>query len=194
MLWIANHNVIGQAYQLIPFEETGVKIEKVFLSALVAGAIGMAGFGAHAELVTSKELPMVLALEAAAEAVAACEKTNYRVTVTVLDRSGQTRVILKGDRATPHTLDSSRGKAYTVVTLGPIVKLDTSGEITARVRENPAAAGLSAIPGLVFLTGGIAIKSGDEIIAAIGVGGAPGGNLDEICAKAGLEKIKDRLK
>ena len=137
---------------------------------------------------------MALAMEAAAEAVAVCEKSNYRVTVTVLDRAGQTRVILKGDRATIHTLDSSRGKAYTVVTLGPIVKLDTSGEIATRIRENPAAAGLSAIPGLVFLTGAVAVKSGDEVIAAIGVGGAPGGNLDEICAKAGLEKIKDRLK
>lgn len=147
-----------------------------------------------ADLVISKDLPMALAMEAAAEAVAACEKSNYRVTVTVLDRAGQARVILKGDNATPHTLDSSRGKAYTVVTLGPIVKMDTSGEIATRIRENPASAGLSAIPGLVFLTGGVAFKSGDEIIAAIGVGGAPGGHLDEICARAGIEKIKDRLK
>jgi uncharacterized protein GlcG (DUF336 family) len=169
-------------------------MKKFFLPALIAGALGASGFAAHAEWVTNNDLPMALALEAAAEAVAACEKTNYRVTVTVLDRAGQTRVILKGDRATPHTLDSSRGKAYTVVTLGPILKMDTSGEIATRIRENPAAAGLSAIPGLVFLTGGVAIKSGDEIVAAIGVGGAPGGNLDEICAKAGIEKIKDRLK
>lgn len=160
----------------------------------LAIALTALSFGARAELVTSNDLPMTLAMEAATEAVAACEKSNYRVTVTVLDRAGQTRVILKGDRATPHTLDSSRGKAYTVVTLGPILKLDTSGEIATRVRENPAAAGLSAIPGLVFLTGGVAVKSGDEIIAAIGVGGAPGGHLDEACAKAGIEKIKDRLK
>jgi uncharacterized protein GlcG (DUF336 family) len=169
-------------------------MKKFFLPALIAGALGANGFAAHAEWVANNDLSMTLALEAAAEAVAACEKTNYRVTVTVLDRAGQTRVILKGDRATPHTLDSSRGKAYTVITLGPILKMDTSGEIATRIRENPAAAGLSAIPGLVFLTGGVAIKSGDEIVAAIGVGGAPGGNLDEICAKAGIEKIKDRLK
>ena len=160
----------------------------------LAIALTAMSFSARGELVASNDLPMSLAMEAATEAVAACEKNNYRVTVTVLDRAGQTRVILKGDRATPHTLDSSRGKAYTVVTLGPILKMDTSGEIATRVRENPAAAGLSAIPGLVFLTGGVAVKSGDEIIAAIGVGGAPGGHLDEACAKAGIEKIKDRLK
>ncbi len=160
----------------------------------LAITLGVTAFAGRAELVKNNDLPMALAMEAAAEAVAACEKNNYRVTVTVLDRAGQTRVILKGDRATPHTLDSSRGKAYTVVTLGPIVKLDTSGEIATRIKENPAAAGLSAIPGLVFLTGGVAIKSGDELLAAIGVGGAPGGNLDEICAKAGIDKIKDRLK
>ena len=159
----------------------------VVLAALLAPAV------CHAEWVKNKDLPMMLAMEAAAEAVAACEKSNYRVTVTVLDRAGQTRVILKGDNATPHTLDSSRGKAYTVVTLGPIFKLYSSGEIAARVRENPAAAGLSAIPGLAFLTGAVAIKSGDDIIAAIGVGGAPGGDKDEVCARAGIDKIKDRL-
>ena len=118
----------------------------------LAIALTAMSFSARGELVASNDLPMSLAMEAATEAVAACEKNNYRVTVTLLDRAGQTRVILKGDRATPHTLDSSRGKAYTVVTLGPILKMDTSGEIATRVRENPAAAGLSAIPGLVFLT------------------------------------------
>lgn len=161
---------------------------------VLVAALAVVSFNSRAELVATTDLPMALALEAAAEAVAACEKNNHRVTVTVLDRAGQTRVILKGDRATPHTLDSSRGKAYTVVTLGPIFKMDTSGEIATRVRENPAAAGLSAIPGLAFLTGGVAFKSGDEIIAAIGVGGAPGGHLDEACAKAGIDKIRDRLK
>jgi uncharacterized protein GlcG (DUF336 family) len=186
---IANNNVLGQAYQVITSEEFYMHA-KMYL----AIALGLISFSARAELVTNNDLPMALALEAATEAVAACEKNNYRVTVTVLDRAGQTRVILKGDRATPHTLDSSRGKAYTVVTLGPILKMDTSGEIATRIRENPAAAGLSAIPGLVFLTGGVAIKSGDELLGAIGVGGAPGGNLDEICAKAGIDKIKDRLK
>ena len=165
-----------------------------FCNLVAALALGFASVAAHSELLSVKDLPMALAMEAAAEAVAACEKNNYRVTVTVLDRAGQTRVVLKGDKATPHTLDSSRGKAYTVITLGPIFKMDTSGEIATRVRENPAAAGLSAIPGLAFLTGGVAIKSADEIIAALGVGGAPGGNLDEVCAKAGIDKIKDRLK
>ena len=165
-----------------------------FVTLAGAFAVALASLSLRAELVSSQDLPMALAMEAAAEAVAVCEKSNYRVTVTVLDRAGQTRVVLKGDKATPHTLDSSRGKAYTVITLGPILKMDTSGEIATRIRENPAAAGLSAIPGLVFLTGGVVIKSGDEIIAAIGVGGAPGGNLDEVCAKAGIDKIKDRLK
>ena len=170
-----------------------MKFVRRFASIILTPLALLATQYAQADLVSSKDLPMALAMEAAAEAVAACEKSNYRVTVTVLDRAGQTRVILKGDNATPHTLDSSRGKAYTVVTLGPILKMYTSGDIATRIRENPAAAGLSAIPGLVFLTGGMAIKSGDEIIAGIGVGGAPGGNLDEVCAKAGIDKIKDRL-
>jgi len=66
------------------------------------------------------ELSASLALQAAAEALAAGEKLGHNLSVTVLDRNGLTVAVLKHERATPHTLDSSRGKAYTIVTLGPL--------------------------------------------------------------------------
>ena len=46
----------------------------------------------------------------------------------------------------------------------------------------------------LILGGGVPIRAGDQVIGAIGVGGAPGGHLDEQCAEAGIEKIRDRLK
>lgn len=62
------------------------------------------------------------------------------------------------------------------------------------VQENPGAAQLVDIPGLLVLAGGVPIKIGDETIGAVGIGGAPGGNLDGECATEALEKIKDKLK
>src|ERR1700692_2313939 len=79
---------------------------------------------AQAQSAAPKELSALMASQAAAEALTSCAKLGNKVSVTVLDRNGLTRAVLKHERATPHTLDSSRGKAYTLVTLGPIFKKD----------------------------------------------------------------------
>jgi uncharacterized protein GlcG (DUF336 family) len=157
-----------------------------------------AGFCAtttFAQTVTaSKELPASLAAQAAQEAATACEKLGHKVTVTILDRNGQTRAVLKNERATPHTLDSSRGKAYTLATLGPIFKKDLQSELVTQLNANPAAAPIANVPGILLLAGAVSIKSGDELLGTIGVGGAPSGLVDEGCAKAGLDKIAGQLK
>jgi len=149
---------------------------------------------AEAQSAAPKELSALLASQAAAEALTSCDKLGHKVSVTVLDRNGLTRAVLKHERATPHTLDSSRGKAYTIVTLGPIFKKDLQSELVAQLAANPAAAALTSVPGILLLPGGVLIKSGDEVIGSIGVGGAPSGLVDEGCAKAGLEKIASSLK
>ena len=149
---------------------------------------------AQAQSTAPRELSAVLASQAAAEALAACDKLGHKVSVTVLDRNGLTRAVLKHERATPHTLDSSHGKAYTIVTLGPIFKKDLQSELVTQLAANPAAAALTNVPGILLLPGAVLIKSGDEVIGSIGVGGAPSGLVDEGCAKAGLEKIASSLK
>jgi uncharacterized protein GlcG (DUF336 family) len=143
---------------------------------------------------SSKDLPVALATQAALEALMSCEKQGHKVSVTVLDRNGLARAVLKHERATPHTLDSSRGKAYTIVTLGPLFKKDLQSELVAQLAANPAAAALTSVPGILLLPGAVLIKSGDEVIGSIGVGGAPSGLVDEGCAKAGLEKIASSSK
>ena len=55
-------------------------------------------------------------------------------------------------------------------------------------------ANLFKLPHLLLLGGGIVIKLRDEVVGAIGAAGAPGRGLDEACARAGLDKIKDQLK
>lgn len=60
-------------------------------------------------------------------------------------------------------------------------------------QSSPAGANVVYIPGMLLLGGGVPIKVGTETIGAVGVGGAPGGHLDEQCAMAALEKVKAQL-
>ena len=145
-------------------------------------------------LPSTKTLSLALANEAALEAVAACHRNGYAVTATVVDPSGLIKTVLKGDKTQPHTLDTARGKAYTIVTLGPIFGETLTGALTDRLLSNPKSIQLAHIPGVILLAGGVLIKAGDEVVGAIGVGGAPGGHLDEQCAMVALDKAKDLLK
>lgn len=159
--------------------------------------LAFAGIGAGASaqtLPTARLLPLALANEAAMESVTSCERSGYRVTATVLDASGLIKAVARGDRAPPHTLDSSRGKAYAVVTLGAIFDTSSSLVLAEKILANPRAAPLVHIPGVLLLAGAVALKVGDEVIGAVGVAGSPGGDKDEACARAGADRIADRLK
>ena len=161
----------------------------VFAAAIPAVAFG-AGLAGAADLPTEKLLPLSLATEAAQAALAACEQKGFQISVAVTDRSGLVRVLLRDDAAGPHTLDSSTKKAYTATSLG----LPT-GVLAKIVIEHPDAAGLKDMNGMILIMpGGLPIKAGTEVIGGIGVGGTPGGDTDEACARAGLDKIADRLK
>lgn len=138
-------------------------------------------------------LPLALAIEAAQGAIAACEAQGWPVTVAVVDVNGVQRLLARADHATIHTDVTAFRKAYTVATLGPIFRFDASAAFAQTVAANPGALPLTTIPNVIALAGGIAVKRGDEIVAAIGVGGAPGGDKDEACARAGLARIADRL-
>jgi len=141
---------------------------------------------AHA-IETSNTLSLDLALKAAKEAIRFCEASGYHITATVVDMTGQIKVQLKGDHSTIHTKDTAFRKAYTVVTLGPVFKLNTSAQVAVLMRGNPNRAAFLTVPKITPLPGAVAIKN--RIVAAIGVGGAPGGAKDEACAQAGASKI-----
>lgn len=138
-----------------------------------------------AELPRETVLPLSLATKAASAAVAQCTKDGYRVSAAVVDRAGVVRALLRGDGAGPHTVDSSRKKAYTSTSMGrPTAEL---GELIARM---PAVQALRDMnENILVLGGGLPIQMGGEVVGGIGVGGAPGGHLDAACAQAGLESI-----
>jgi uncharacterized protein GlcG (DUF336 family) len=157
----------------------------------VVAALCAAGFvfanplpGLAQDVLTTHRLSAALAAEAVGEAVAACAKQGYKVTAAILDTDGVTQALLRGDGASMTTLGAARDKAYTVLMLGAPRNEDTTGAIVQRMGQTPSAGGLAKLPHVLLAQGGIRIKVGTEAIAAIGVGGAPGGDLDEACAKA----------
>lgn len=137
-------------------------------------------------ILAEKNLSVALAEEAALAAMQKCQADGFRVAVVVLDRGGTFKAALRNDGAGLHTFDTAWKKAYTSAS----VRIPTT-TFAQRVQTNP---GLASITGVIALGGGLPIAVGNEVIGAIGVGGAPSGEADEVCAKAGIDKIADRLK
>jgi uncharacterized protein GlcG (DUF336 family) len=138
-------------------------------------------------------LPLTFAVKAATSAIAFCAGNGYPVSAVVVDPSGVIKLEAKGDHSTVHTTTSAYRKAYTVVTFGPIFRFDASSAFATFAAKNPSGAALVTLPDIAPLAGGVAIKTGDEIVAALGVSGSPGGDRDEACARAGVTSIKEDL-
>ena len=155
--------------------------------ALDCATLGTSAAGA--QTLQTHRIPAALAVEAASETIAECAKQGYHETAVVLDADGAIIASVRGDGAGIHTLDSAHDKAYTSVSF----KSDTLA-LAERAKGEDSIAPLSKLPHVMFFGGGIVIKLGDETIGSIGASGAPGAKLDDNCAKAGLAKIRDRLK
>ena len=150
----------------------------------------VAAAAANAQAVrTEKNMSLELANQIASASVAACAANGYAVAATVVDRAGTVRAVQRADNAGPHTLGASQAKAFTSASAK-----NTTLAMMEGAQKNPAAANLVYIPGYLLLGGGVPVKVGNEVIGAVGVGGAPGGNLDEQCAMVALDKVKELLK
>jgi uncharacterized protein GlcG (DUF336 family) len=143
---------------------------------------------AHAQLLSRKDLSAAMAVTIAETTMAACKANGYSVSVAVVGRNGELLVHVRGDGTGPHTMENSFKKAYTSRTFRI-----PSGEMAKRFKDNPQL-------GAIFLSniptgqGALPVKIGDETIGAVGASGAPGGEKDEACVKAGIDKVADQLK
>lgn len=153
---------------------------------LVLAATLLAPLAAMAqELPTAPYLPLDLATEAADAALKACVAEGHNVSVAIVARDGATKVLLKADNSGPHTVASAQGKAFTSAALGR----DTAG-LAEFITSKPANEGLRDMDArMVIQAGGLPIKIGKALVAGIGVGGAPSGDIDASCAAAGLKAI-----
>jgi len=167
------------------------------MTLLSCAAVLAAGFAAPAraeDVITMHRLSAALASEAVTEAVAACAKQGYKITATIIDIDGVVQATLRGDGAMLTTVDAAHDKAYTALMLGAARGEAGSGDVAKRMGPTQTPGGLAKLPHILLAQGALNIRVGNEPIGAIGVGGAPGGDLDEACAKAGLDKISAQLK
>ena len=171
-------------------------IPKLTHAAAMAAFCAFAPASSAQGLIPEQRLSSALAHEAVGEAVAACAKNGYAVTAIVVDLDGVRQAVLRGNGAPVHTLDSAYAKAYTAASLAPVRGETSTKQIFDRLAKQPGmtTSGLASLPNVTFTPGGVTIVANGKPIGGIGVGGAPGGNFDDDCARAALDKIKDRMK
>ena len=133
-------------------------------------------------------LSTAAALQAAQAALARCQKDGYTVAVAVVDRGGQPLAVLRDNLAGVHTSGTATGKAATAVSF----RTDTT-ELAAATQAGKAQSGVRQLPNVVALGGGLMIRAKGSLVGGIGVSGAPGGDADDVCAKAGIAAISDAI-
>lgn len=156
----------------------------------VVGLVAMSAFAvmpAQAQI-ARKDLSVDTALVIAMTAMADCKAKGFKVSAAVVGRNGELLVHLRGDDTGPHTMENSFKKAFTARTFRI-----PSGEMEDRLKKNPAM-GAQYLTGFTTGRGALPVKIGEDVVGAVGVSGAPGGDKDEDCVKTGIAKVADQLK
>ncbi|MEC5167375.1 glc operon protein GlcG [Flavobacterium sp. PL11] len=110
------------------------------------------------------------------------QKDGLYVTITIVDRSGQTLAVSRHHNAGVHTIRASYKKAYTACSQ----KRETA-EIAKEIKEGNIPEDIRFLDeNVLMMDGGIPIFNNGIIVGGIGVGGAHG-NEDVRIAKAGLK-------
>jgi uncharacterized protein GlcG (DUF336 family) len=153
-----------------------------------AVALGMAPARGQDATYTVKMLTPETALRAAQATLKKCRDDGFQVTVAVVDRGGVTQVVLRDRFAGPHTVRMAVDKAWTAVTF----RTPTT-EIMKATQPGMPQSGIRNRPRVVAVGGGLPIESVGALVGGIGVSGAPRGDADDICAKAGIDSVRDSL-
>ncbi|AJA60447.1 MULTISPECIES: GlcG/HbpS family heme-binding protein [Bradyrhizobium] len=143
---------------------------------------------AEEPLTTYKSLSPELALDLARASLGDCRSRGYQVAVAVVDRFGVIQVVLRDRFAGAHTVSTASGKAWTAATFRT-----STTELNAVSQPGMMQAGIRNLPGTVIIGGGLIVEAGGSLVGAVGVSGAPGGDADEACARAGIDAIRDKL-
>ena len=165
-----------------------MRLKSVFVMAVVVAA-ALCPVGSQAQVLSERNVSTQLALTMANAAIAACKADGYDVSVVVVDRSGEVKLLMRADTANPHNADLARRKAYTARTFGV-----PSMEVAKRTNGPTELSGQRYITDIIPLGGGLPIMIGTDKIGGLGLSGAPTQEADEKCATAGLAAVAGQLK
>ncbi len=160
------------------------KIIPVTLLALIISTSAQAADASY----TIKLMTPETALKAAQAALKKCRDGSYQVAVAIVDRAGQTQVVLRDRFAGMHTPGAATDKAWSAVSF----KSNTT-QLAESTQAGKPASGMRQIPRVLALGGGLMIEAGGNLYGAIGVSGAPNGEADDACARAGVDAIEEDL-
>jgi uncharacterized protein GlcG (DUF336 family) len=138
----------------------------------------------------AKGISTALAVEAAVEANRVCLGNTYKTTAMITDSAGVPIVVISNDGAAAVTQRIAMSKVQSVLKYHM-----TSGEVAAKAAADAAfKAEVAANPMIdTARQGAVPIMAGSEMVGVFAVSGAPGGDKDEVCTKAGLAKIQSRV-
>ncbi len=143
---------------------------------------------AGAQLLVRKDLTFAIARTLAETSIEACKARGYNVSAVVVDRAGETIVAMRGDNASPHTMENARRKAYTARSF----RQPTAEYAKKYAEHNPVVMQQVTLPNVIAIPGGVPIKVGEDVIGGVGLSGSPG--KDDECVAVGMEKVAGQLK
>lgn len=157
--------------------------------ALITAALLPLTASAQDAFVEYKSLVPELALRVAQTAMQSCQDAGYQVGVTVVDRFGQPQAYLRDRYAGMHVFETSHRKAWTAVSFRT-----STGDLATATQAGETASAIRHISQALPLAGGLVIYSGDgAIVGGVGVSGAPGPDLDAVCAQDGIDAVEDDI-
>ena len=163
-------------------------MHRIVLGLVTLFAAAAADAQAQKLLASYPSLTTAAALQAAQAALARCDKDGFTAAVAVVDRGGHVLALLRNGLAGPHTVQTATNKASSALSF----RTDTT-ELAASTQAGRPSSGIRALPGVVAVGGGMMIRAKGSLVGAIGVSGAPTGEADDACAKAGIAAIGDAL-
>lgn len=158
-------------------------------AALLLALAGPAAAADAPATFTSTSLTPETALRAAQAALESCRKAGYQTGIAVVDRNGVLQAFLRDRYAGAHTVEVAADKAWTSASF----KIPTMALAAETQAGKPMSGIRTAHDRVAALGGGLPIEAGGSLVGAIGVSGAPGGEADEACARAGIKAIEDAL-
>lgn len=156
------------------------QISAVILSGLCSSTLFAA------DVLTQKNIGLEAANDIAKMTIDTCRKDGFNVSAVVVDKHGNLRTAMRDDLAAKYTIEIAQRKANMVIMSG--IASGVFRDARADIQQE-----LNHIDGLIVMQGGLPISAGGELIGAVGVSGAPGGDKDEACAAVAIKKITERL-
>ena len=164
-------------------------MKRTMMAAALAAMASPAAAQEDGAFVTFQVLKPEVALEMAEAAMEACRAEGYQVGVTVVDRFGVPQVFVRDRFAGLHVYEVSRRKAWTAVSF----RTNTT-DLDRATNPGEISQGIRAVSEALPLGGGLMVETGaGDLVGGIGVSGAPGPDIDDVCAQAGLDAVADQI-